>query len=244
VELKYQNDSINYERQKGLWSKNVGSKADLDSRKLQFESSKQQLNSIKNKYLRTQNELRQQVKQAENNYQSSLFQTKDFTVKSNLNGVVYSINKNVGELISPQQPIATIGSKTNFIAELLIDEVDIARVELNQKVIISLEAYKNQVFEAKVTKIYPQKNERSQTFKIEALFVKMPEKLYPGLSGESNIVISEKQNCLTIPKAYYNNGKVLTDNGEVEVKIGLESLGQFEIISGLDSTTNIYLPKE
>ena len=244
AKLKYTNDSINYSRQKTLWDKNIGSKVDYDSKKLQFETTKQQLSSIKNKYLRTQKELKQQVEQAANNYKASLYQTKDFTVKSKLNGVVYSIYRNVGELISAQQPIAAIGSKNNFIAELLIDEVDIAKIEINQKVLISLEAYKNQTFEAKVTKIYPQKNERSQTFKIEALFIEMPTKLYPGLSGEANIVISKKENCLTIQKIYFNDGKVLTDDGEVEVETGLESLDKIEILSGIDKTTKIYLPTE
>ena len=39
-----------------------------------------------------------------------------------------------------------------------------------------------------------------------------PNVLYPGLSGEANIIIAKKENVLTIPKEYLIDGnKVKTD---------------------------------
>jgi len=243
-ELKLQNDSINFVRQQNLWKQKIGSKVDFDTRKLQFETSKQTVRTLKNKYNRTRTELKQQVQQATNNYEASLFQTKDFTIKSKVNGRVYSIFKNPGELISIQQPVATVGSRSTFIAELLVDEVDIARLEIGQQVLITLDAFDKQVFEARVHKIFPQKNQRSQTFKIEAQFDQQPDKLYPGLSGEANIVIAEKKNVLSIPKAYLVDNKVKTDDGLVEITTGLESLDKVEVLSGIDANTTLYLPEE
>ena len=232
-------------RQQNLWKEKIGSKVEFDSRKLQFETSKQTVKTLKNKYQRTTTELKQQVEQATNNYEASLTLTKDFTIKSKINGRLYSIFKNQGELISVQQPVAMIGSSIKFIAELLVDEVDIAKIELNQKVLITLDAYNNEVFEASVTKIYPQKNERSQTFKIEAIFIKNPTKLFPGLSGEANIIVAEKTNVLSIPKTFLiEHKKVITDDGEVEITTGLESLDKIEVLSGIDKNTTIYLPEE
>jgi len=243
--LKYQNDSINFIRQQNLWEQKIGSKVEFDNRKLQYETSKQTISTLRNKFNRTTTELSQQVQQASNNYEASLFQTKDFAIKSKINGRVYSIFKNPGELISAQQPVAVIGSQFKFIAELLVDEVDIAQISVGQKVLITLDAYNQQVFEAVVDKIYPQKNERSQTFKIEASFINKPDKLYPGLSGEANILIAEKKNVLTIPKIYLiDNNKVTTDKGIIEIKIGLESLDKIEVLSGLDINTTIYLPED
>ncbi|MCO6500876.1 MAG: efflux RND transporter periplasmic adaptor subunit [Vicingus serpentipes] len=245
AELKFQNDSINFVRQQNLWSKNIGSQVDFDTRKLQYELSKQNVKTLKNKYLRTSTELKQQLEQATNNYQASFIQTKDFTLKSKINGRIYSIYKNQGELISVQQPVAMVGSQSKFIAELMVDEVDIAKIELGQKVLITLDAYGVEVFEATIGKIYPQKNERSQTFKIEAEFVREPAKLFPGLSGEANIIVAEKSNVLSIPKIYLINGnKVKTDNGIIEIKTGLESLDKIEVLSGIDKNTVIYLPEE
>lgn len=245
AELKFKNDSITFQRQQNLWNQKIGSQAEYDARKLSFETSFQTLKTLKNKYLRTENELKQQVQQATNNYESTLFLSNDYTIQSKISGRIYAIFKNIGELVSAQQPIAMIGNKSKFIVELLVDEVDIAKIALGQTVLVTLDAYKNKVFEAKVVKIYPQKNERSQTFKIEADFIKAPSKLYPGLSGEGNIIVSTKKNALVVPKIYLTKDKTIkTDVGVVKVETGLESLDKIEIISGIDTNTIIYLPEE
>lgn len=245
AELKCKNDSSVFHRQKNLWSQKIGSQAEFDAKKLQYETSSQNVKTLKNKFLRTENELKQQVQQATNNYESTQFLSKDYTIKSKISGRVYAIYKNIGELVSAQQPIAMIGSKSKFIAELLVDEVDIARISIGQKVLITLDAYNNEVFEATITKIYPQKNDRSQTFKLEAEFYKSPANLYPGLSGEGNIIISTKKNALVIPKVYLNKDNTInTDAGFVKVETGLESLDKIEILNGIDENTSIYLTEE
>lgn len=245
AQLKLQNDSTNFIRQQNLWKQKIGAKVDYDNKKLQYETAKQTLNTLINKYNRTASELKQQVEQATNNYESSLSQSNDFTIESKIDGRIYSIEKNIGELISIQQPIAMIGSKSVFIAELLVDEVDITKISIGQKVIISLDSYQNEAFEAIIHKIYPKKNERSQTFKIEAQFINKPKTLYPGLSGEGNIIIDTKANALVIPKTYLINGNsVKTDAGIVNVVTGLESLDMIEILSGISEKTILYFPEE
>ncbi|MBT8264572.1 MAG: efflux transporter periplasmic adaptor subunit, partial [Muriicola sp.] len=85
----------------------------------------------------------------------------------------------------------------------------------------------------------------SQTFKIEALFQTPPKTLYPGLSGEGNIIIDHKEEALVIPKEYLiDENKVETENGIVTITIGLQNLDQVEVISGIDATTYILKPAE
>lgn len=242
--LKYKNDSINYFRQKNLWNQQIGSKVDYDKMKLNYELASSNLKLLKSKYNRTENELETAVKQAKNNYKATLITTKDFTIKSNLNGKIYALFKEPGEIVTTLQPLATIGSKKNFIIEMLVDEVDIVRISENQKVIINLDAYNNNVFTGKISKIYPKKDERNQTFTVEALFDIVPEKLFPGLSGEANIVISTKDNLLTIPKEYLIDGnKVKTENGIVTITTGLHDLEFIEVINGITKDTYIYKPE-
>tara|TARA_R110000868_G_scaffold93190_1_gene258081 strand:- start:57844 stop:58926 length:1083 start_codon:yes stop_codon:yes gene_type:complete len=243
--LSFKNDSMNYFRQKRLWDENIGSKVQFENRKLAYEISGNNLKQLKNKYVQTKNELSTQVKQALNNYTTSQISTQDFTVTSKINGKVYALYKNPGEIVSTMEPLASVGSATDFIIELLIDEVDIVKLELGQKALITLDAYGDEVFEAKVSKIYPKKDERSQTFKAEATFDNPPKALYPGLAGEGNIMISEKENALTIPKEYLIDGnKVMTHDGLVEVVIGLKNLDSVEILEGLGETTEILKPEE
>jgi len=243
--LKYKNDSINYFRQKTLWDQNIGSKAEFDTRKLAYELSLNNSNLLKSRFDRTKNELNTAVKQAQNNYNTSLITTKDFTVKSKINGKVYALYKNAGELVNTQEPLAAIGSNDKFIIEMLVDEVDIVRISREQEVVINLDAYSDRIFTGKVTKILPKKDERNQTFKVEAIFDKAPDVLYPGLSGEANIIIARRENILTIPKEYLiENNKVMTNDGLVEVVLGLENLEFVEIISGISEDTQISKPEK
>ncbi|MBO0324275.1 efflux RND transporter periplasmic adaptor subunit [Muricauda sp. CAU 1633] len=245
AELKLKNDSINYFRQKNLWNQNIGSKIEYDNRELAYELSQNNLSLLKRKYDRTKNELETQVRQAENNYKTALTNTNDFAITSKINGKVYAIYKNQGEIVTTMEPVAAVGRSDKFVVELLVDEVDIVKLKIGQPVFITLDSYNSQVFEGTLDKIYPRKDERSQTFKVEALFNEPPATLYPGLSGEGNIIIAKKEETLTIPKEYLiGESHVLTDNGEKEVSIGLQNLDRIEILGGIDENTVIYKPEQ
>lgn len=242
--LQFQNDSINYFRQKNLWEQNIGSKIQYDTKKLSYELASNNLGLLKRKYHRTKNELQTTIKQAQNNYHASLINNKDFTVTSKINGKVYALYKEPGEIVNTMEPLASIGSSTNFVIDILVDEVDIVRISINQIVLISLDAYKGELFIGEISKIYPKKDERNQTFKVEALFIERPKVLYPGLSGEANIIIAKKDTVLTIPKAYIiADNKVKTDDGLVTITTGLQNMEYIEIHSGIDKDTYIYKPE-
>jgi multidrug efflux pump subunit AcrA (membrane-fusion protein) len=242
--LQYQNDSINYYRQKKLWNQHIGSKAEYDTKKLKYLLASNQLKGLKTKYSRTKTELQNALNQAQNNYRTASIAFNDFTVESKINGKVYALYKEPGEIITTITPLASIGSATEFIIELLVDEVDIVRIHRNQEVLLNLEAYNDVVFRGKVSKIYPQKNERNQTFMVEAVFKEQPKVLYLGLSGEANIIVAKKEKVLTVPKTYViDANKVKTDHGIVVIKTGLQNMDDIEILSGIGKDTYIYKPK-
>lgn len=242
--LKYKNDSINYFRQKKLWEQDIGSKVQYDTKKLNYELALNNVDLLQSKYNRTQNELLTAVKQAQNSYQTSLITTKDFTIKSKIDGKIYAIYKEPGEIINTMEPLASIGSASTFIIEMLVDEIDIVRMAKHQEVLINLDAYNNRIFKGKVSKIYPKKDERNQTFRVEAVFEKPPKVLYPGLSGEANIIIAIKDNVLTIPKSYIiNDNKVKTNDGLVTITTGLQNMEYIEVLSGITKDTYIFKPE-
>lgn len=241
AKLRFKNDSINYFRQAKLWKQGIGSKAVYDSKKLSYELSENSLKQLQYKFSKTEQQLKTALKQAQNNYQTSLINTKDFAVKSKINGKVYALYKEPGEIITSMDPLASIGSSENFIIELFVDEVDIVKIKTNQNIFISLDAYTNKIFKGKVSKIYPKKDELNQTFKVEALFDNPPRVLYPGLSGEANIIVARKDNVLTIPKSYLiDDNKVKTDKGLVIIKTGLQNMEYVEVLSGITKETFIY----
>lgn len=236
-------DSANYYRQKNLWDKQIGSKAELDQRRLKYELSRQSLTGLQQQLNQLNSQLSTRVSESRNVLSSAKEGQEDFTLRSKIDGKVYSVLKEEGELISPQQPLAIIGDSGHFILEMQIDEVDIVKVQKGMSLIISLDAYGKQTFKGKVSKIYPTKQDRTQTFKVEGVFENPPTQLYAGLSGEANIIISSKDDVLTIPLAYLiNDEKVKTKDGEVSVSLGARDLERVQVLSGIDENTELLKP--
>jgi multidrug efflux pump subunit AcrA (membrane-fusion protein) len=236
-------DSLNYIRQQNLWNQNIGSQSEFENKKLKYEQGMKQLDLLEREYVQTQVELQNQYRLSKNAVDEAKLKLKDFTIESRLNGMVYEILKKAGEFISAQTPILLIGDDSAYILKLQVDEVDIARVRPDQEIILNLDAYPRQTFKASVSKIFPSKNMRSQTFEVEARFLDEPPVLYSGLSGEANIVLETRENVLTIPAEYvFDNNKVRTAEGEISVELGIKTLERVEILSGIDSSTTIYRP--
>ena len=242
--LKYKNDSITYFRQSNLWNQQIGSKAEYDAKKLNYQLSKNNLQLIKSRYHRTESELLTALKQSKNNFETTQIASKDFTVSSKINGKVYALYKEPGEIVNTMEPLAALGSKDRFVIEMLVDEVDIVKVKTNQLVIVTLDAYGANVFKGKVSRILPKKDEHNQTFTVEAFFNDQPATLYPGLSGEANIIIAKKDSVLTLPISYVRENYVETENGLQKVEVGLQNMEFVEIISGINADTKVYKPDE
>jgi len=241
---KWRNDSIMLERQKALWAQNIGSKVELEQKELAFKNSSIAYQGAILRY----NDLNKQIdfsaKQAQKNLQISGAQVSDFEVKSETNGRVYNILKKQGELITPQSPIAVIGDENNFILELQVDEYDIAKIKLGQKILLILDSYKGKSFTAQVSKIIPIMNERTRSFTIEAVFTEKPNTLFPNLTVEANIIIQTKENALTIPRNYlFNDSFVMLQNKEKrKVSVGLKDYEKVEILGGINKDDNILKP--
>ena len=236
-------DSLNYFRQKSLWEQNIGSKYELENKKLKYELTFNNLDVLRKKYQQTRLELENSYKQSQVALKKAESNFSDYFIKAKINGKIYSLLKNEGELINLQEPLAQIGKSNSFLLEMLIDEVDIAKVELGQLALITLDAYPGEVFEAVITKIYLLKDNRTQTFKVEGKFRQPPKMLYAGLSGEANIILTEKKNTLTIPLEYLiDENKVKTADGEIKVQVGMKNIERAEIISGIDTATVIIKP--
>jgi multidrug efflux pump subunit AcrA (membrane-fusion protein) len=244
AQSRFQNDSAIYKRQQSLWEQNIGSKLDLEQKELAFKNSRTALESAKMKYRDVRKQLTFTSLQSKNNLAISKKNEGDFTIRSEIDGKVYSLYREAGEIVNPQTALALVGDANVFLLELQVDEYDIAKIREGQAVLVSMDSYKGQVFEAKVTKIYPAMNERSKSFSVEAVFVTQPPVLYPNLTAEANIVIQSKKRALTIPVNFLvNDSTVLVSKSKTRVvTTGLKDYQKVEIINGLTAADVIYKP--
>jgi multidrug efflux pump subunit AcrA (membrane-fusion protein) len=241
---KLQNDSLNFERFKRIANKGASYPAELERYQLAYESSRKNVQMAQKRVESTRIRLQNEESRARNLLASSSVTSKDFIVYSYLDGTVFGVYKKPGELVMLQEPVALIGSSGRYISKLTIDELDISKVKKGQEVLISIDTYGNKVFKGRITKIYPQPDQRTQAFRIDAEFTDSMPVLYPGLTLEANIIIAEKEDVLTIPMEYLKDGRfVMTADGElVEVETGETDNRYIEIISGIDENTEIIIP--
>ncbi len=243
AELRKRNDSIQYQRIKALQSKDMATKFELEQSELVYSASKNNFSAIQNRIRRTERELKLSMEQAKNNFNSSSARSDESTVRSRVNGIVYDIYKEKGELVSMQEPVAVVGSYDRFSIQMLIDEKDITRVKIGQRIAVTLEAYPKKVFETVVKRITPKMDSRNQTFTVFGEFVNPPESLFMGLTGEGNIIVNQIDNAVVIPLEYLLEGnKVETPIGIIKVKTGVRSLSHVEILEGVKEGDLIYKP--
>jgi HlyD family secretion protein len=243
---KMNTDSLMLSRQKVLFEKEVITSVQLEQYDLNYRQSRTNFLSSQLKLADLKRQLNLSDQQSKNNLRLSTRMENDFLVTSDVKGKVYSVLKKKGEMVNVQTPIAIIGSSNSFKIILQVDEYDIIKIKKGLKVIISLDSYKGESFEAVIHKIDPIMNERSKTFTIEAVFTKQPKVLYPNLSLEANIVIRKKEKTITIPRKYLlEDGYVLLKNNQKRyVKTGLKDYQKVEILSGLTQKDKIFIPAE
>ncbi|WP_136668074.1 efflux RND transporter periplasmic adaptor subunit [Flavobacterium sp. H122] len=238
-------DESVYKRSKNVKEYNAISEVDFEKVELAYKNSKSNYTSALKQLSQLKAQLQNEQSRSNINLKINQKSQSDFTVKSAFSGELYDVLVKEGTLISPQTPLAIIGKKNNYLLELDVDENDMARVTVGQKIMVTMDSYKGQVFEATVDKIYPIMDVRSRTFKIEAHFVKTPPKLYPNLTAEANIIINVRNNVLTIPRNYLIDEEyvLVNEDEKRKIKIGLCDYQNVEVLEGLSVEETIYLPK-
>lgn len=242
---KMLNDSIQLSRKRSLWSQNIGSKVELEQAELAYQNSKTTYESARLRYRDEKRRLEIVSKQAQKSLQISRETESNYTISSNIDGKIYSLTSEEGEMVNTQTPLAVIGDATDYILELQVDEYDVTSIRPGQKVKVVMDSYKGEVFEAVVRKVNPIMNERSKTLTVEAEFVTKPPAMYPNLTLEANILLQVKENVLTLPRKFIINDQfVIRENGDtIPVVVGLKDYLKAEIVEGLDEKAVVILPE-
>ena len=244
AKLKMDNDRSLFQRQQNLWSQQIGTRNELELRELNWQSSVNDWEAARLKYTDLEKQLSFLAQQAKKNLELTQSATHDYTVLSKTSGKVYSVLKKRGEMASTTSPVAIVGNARDFYLELQVDEYDIARIRVGQKIFLTMDSYKGEVFGAIVSKINPLMNSHSKTFTVEANLTRQPPALYPNLTCEANIVIREKEKALTIPRSYLLEGdSVILENKKKKwLLTGLKDYEKVEILDGLHMNDIIYKP--
>ncbi|MEM7552226.1 MAG: efflux RND transporter periplasmic adaptor subunit [Bacteroidota bacterium] len=229
-------DENNMKRYAKLVKTGAVSQLDYDKILTQYEHSKHQVEIHQKSLNDLTNRLKLNLSNSETQLKIQQEGVDDYFLSSNITGVVLQVFKKQGDLVKKGEPLAKIGGGKPM-AKLLIAEEDINRIQLGQKVAISLNTDRENLKQATISRIYPAFDDIEQSFICEAIF-DVEEKLYANTQLQANIIVDEKQQAMVIPSEYLLEGdSVITEDGtSVTINIGIRNNEWVEVLSGLDGS--------
>ena len=182
-------------------------------------------------------------------------------IRSPINGLVIERNKSLGEYAMTGELLFTLAEKDSKYVLIELDERNLARIRLNQTVLISTEFAPENKIRGMISTIAPSVNPEKGTVEIEVKLMEEADYLIKNLTVRCEIISAEYPDSLVIPQEYvftegneyfvfsYRNGqaekqKVTIDNPNArEIRV-MEGINLDEIIlypEGLENGSEVIL---
>lgn len=185
------------------------------------------------------------------------------TIRAPIQGTVLTRDVEMG---SPVSSILNLGANATLVMTLgaidrvfvrgRVDEVDIGRVRLALPARITVETFKDKVFQGKVTEISPIGKERDNvtTFEVEVSIDNAGNELRANMTANAEIVLEEYMGSLLIPeaaviydaqrKAWVEVPAAREPNGRrrVPVKLGYSNGTRTQVLEGLKQGDTVIQP--
>ncbi len=165
----------------------------------------------------------------------------NYTVKANIPGMVTNITLHVGDVVGNQTAIATIIT-TQKIATISLNEVDVAKVKVGQKVTLTFDAVEDLSLTGAVAEIDSLGTvaQGVVSYAVKIRFDSQDERIKPGMSVSAGIISNVEQDVLLVPNAAVKSNaagnyvQVLVNNVPQNrvVEVGLSNESDTQIISG------------
>ncbi len=196
----------------------------------------------------------------------------DYTITSPINGTVIYKHSKAGDKLdntTATTPMAIIADLSVIKFTLSVDELDITKVQLGQKAVITADALQDKRFDGYVSEISSVgTTTNGATSYPVTIIINNPEGLIPGMNVEANIITQSAENVLIIPSTALNRGNTVwvkensasAKNGktvkasenlknpelykgyvQVQVETGLRTSNMVEIKSGLSEEDEILI---
>lgn len=189
--LTYEYNLTNFKRDKALHDKQLISDYEFQTTTKDLEVSKTAFDKAKADKVRAAKNL---------NYAE---------IYSPIDGIVISREVEVGQTVVSNMSVANLYTIANLDSMQVIgnvDEADIGRVKVGQKVTFSVDAYSDEVFEGKVTQVRlsPTTESNVVTYEVVVAAQNPEHKLIPGLTANLTIYTLSDENVLLLPASAFN----------------------------------------
>ncbi len=198
AKITLQDEELRLKRQKSLFADKVISRQDLDNRTFSVGRAVSDVKIAKAELIRAK-ETRKEVQD----------RLADTEIKAPLSGTILKKYVEEGQVIASTTSSASEGTLLFIMADLakiyieaMVDETDIGRIITGQPVTISVDAYREKIFNGQVIRIAP-KGRIESTITVFDVIVEVNDKdkkmLKPMMTANAEILIDRKVNVLLIP---------------------------------------------
>lgn len=138
--------------------------------------------------------------QAEKDLNNAIEARDKMNVTAPLGGLVVTKHANNGDTLQSGKPIISIVDTNSYKIKISVDELDIARVKNDQKVVIKFDAIENKVYEGAVESISQLGDTQNNvtTYGV-VISIKDLTGIKLGMNASVNILIESKENVLAVP---------------------------------------------
>lgn len=174
------------------------------------------------------------------------------SLTSPLNGIITEATPAVaGVNVTPATAKFTVVDPKSVYLRADVNEVDITKIKIGQKVLINLDAYPSEEIESTVKSVGFESTQTSTGGTAFVVKIGLPQnsdlKFKLGMKADVQFVIEEKMNILLVPSTAVVSDKdksfvwVIEDGKakKVEVEVGISSIDQTEIKSGISKNQTI-----
>ncbi len=188
---------------------------------------------------------------AKESVQVAEFNQKLSRIYAPTNGRILRKISEQGELITPFSPAFILGTgESAYIVNVGLADRDVVKIKIGDVANVQLDAYPNEVFQAKITQIAQTVNPATGTFEAELQIQPNDKKLISGFVAKAEITTGEGESMLAVPieslvEADKNTAFVYTLSpdgktvSKTSVNIGSIFGNNVVIISGLSEGTKI-----
>jgi len=171
---------------------------------------------------------------------------EDASIIAPFNGVAAKINGKIGEVVSAaDKVIISLIAPKSFQIKADISEADIGKVDLEDPVQITLDAFPEEKWQGQIVEIEPAETviEGVVYYRVKILFEETSQKIKSGMTADISIETDKEENVLYVPQraiVFKDNKRFIRvlegeEFREVEVEVGLRGKeGEIEIISGVN----------
>jgi len=173
-------------------------------------------------------------------------------LKAPFSGVIVEVNGEIGEYVTPAPlgivtlPAVDMVDRSCFYVMAPIDEVDAPGIKPDMQARISLDAFKDRRFPARVRRVADyvlDREKQARTVDIEVIFENPDDMnvMLPGYSADAEVILRTRSDVLRAPtESVIDKRQVYVFNADSntlelrDVKIGLENWDQTEITEGVE----------